>query len=59
MMLEYINNSLYFKRNMRFLVKFGFYPDTKKVLKMASFGGFWTALKSTFLTPLLSANPGY
>ena len=47
--LEYFNNSLYFKSN--FLVKFGFYPDTKIVLKMAiflGFGGFGSPLNQNF-----------
>ena len=51
--LEYFNNSLYFKSNMHHLVKFGFYSNTKKSAEnglFLQFRGFWTALISQFPT---------
>ena len=49
--LEYFNNSKYFNSKVIcvFLVKFGFYPDTKKTAENGHFlqlRGFWTALIS-------------
>ena len=49
---------------MRFLVKFGFYPDTKEsaenghFFNFFSFGGLKTPKLTIFNTPV-AANPGY
>ena len=59
MVLEYFNKSLYFKSYMSFLVKIGFYPDTKKSAENGHFLQFRTALISQFFTPPLVANPWY